>query len=331
MQASKIDIPPLLARANQLQAMAILGAMRAIAETSGAASREDRIALESAERYIFGHEPPVPFADIATVTPAVLAVALAGSDLGEDALKFLAVMAFIDGSLDKVKMASVLVYANALGIEERYLDEIKEATQDRLQEALADMSRCNMESITNRAWSGGDVNQWLLPYAGASSDPGLVERFDALGRMPEQTLGHAFWSHFEENNYAFPGDPRAVNAAFSVPHDSVHVLTGYDTKPRGEILVSTFTAAMHPKYPMAGHVLPVIFSWHLDVRINELAGDAAGALDPQEFWRAWAAGAATTVDTFSEGWDFWAYVETSLAELRERWSIPAGGLAASKL
>jgi hypothetical protein len=68
-------------------------------------------------------------------------------------------------------------------------------------------------------------------------DPGLVQRFETLGRMPEHVLGHAFWAHF--------------------------------------------------------------FSWHLDVRINELAGDAAGALDPQEFWRAWAAGAATTVDTFS--------------------------------
>jgi hypothetical protein len=78
-------------------------------------------------------------------------------------------------------------------------------------------------------------------------DPGLVQRFETLGRMPEHVLGHAFWAHF--------------------------------------------------------------FSWHLDVRINELAGDAAGALDPQEFWRAWAAGAATTVDTFSESWDFWEYVK----------------------
>lgn len=329
MQSSKIDIPPLLPRASRRQSIAILGAMRAIAETSGVASREDRLAVESAERYIFGHEAPQLFEGIAAMAPGALAAALAASDLGQDALKFVAIMAFIDGSLDKAKIASVLSYANALGIEERYLDEIKQATQDRLQEALADMSRCNMESITNRAWSGGDVNQWLLPYAGASADPRLVERFEALGRMPEQALGHAFWAHFRENNYAFPGDPRAVNAAFSVPHDTVHVLTGYDTKPRGEILVSTFTAAMHPKYPMAGHVLPVIFSWHLDVRINELAGDAAGALDPREFWRAWAAGAATTVDTFSENWDFWAYVERPLAELREQWSIPARGLATS--
>src|SRR6185503_1932961 len=56
MQSSKIDIPPLLPRASRRQSIAILGAMRAIAETSGVASREDRLAVESAERYIFGHE-----------------------------------------------------------------------------------------------------------------------------------------------------------------------------------------------------------------------------------------------------------------------------------
>ena len=90
----------------------------------------------------------------------------------------------------------------ALGIEERYLDEIKEAMQDRLQDALADMSRCNMESITNRAWSGGDVNQWLL--TGPSSDPVLVQRFEALGRMPERALGHAFLGPLQAEQLRFP-------------------------------------------------------------------------------------------------------------------------------
>jgi len=76
---------------------------------------------------------------------------------------------------------------------------------------------------------------------------------------------------------------------------------------------------MHPRYPMAGHVLPVIFSWHLKVQINAVAKDAAGALDPDEFWHAWAGGAAATVDTFAPDWDFWAHVEAPLRTLRTRW------------
>jgi hypothetical protein len=241
-------------------------------------------------------------------------------------MRFLTVMALVDGAIDKAKIATVLRYAEALGIHERYLDEIAEAAQDRLQEALADMTRCNMESITGQPWTGGDVNRWLLPYEGEGADPTLAARFAALGHLPPKSFGHAFWAHFRENGYAFPGEPSGLNAAFSVPHDSVHVLTGYDTRPRGEILASTFTAAMHRSYPMAGHVLPVILSWHIGERINKVARDATGALDVEEFWRAWAAGSAASVDTFAPDWDFWSYAEEPLGALRERWSLPRDGL-----
>jgi hypothetical protein len=329
MSNSKSDIPPLLRAASPAQTKAILGAMRAVAESGGAASEDDRSALASADRYIFGHDGPFQFDALGPVEPAALRAALAGSDLAEDAVKFLTVMAFVDGSLDKAKIASVLRYAAAFGIEERYLDDIAKAAHGRLQEVLADMTRCNMVSITGRPWSGGDVNKWLLPYGGAGADAEVARRFENLGALGAATFGHSFWAHFKDNGYDFPGAPKALNAAFSVPHDSVHVLTGYDTTPRGELLASTFTASMHPEYPMAGHVLPVIFSWHLKIEINRVAQDAGHALDPMEFWHAWAAGAAAGVDTFAPDWDFWAYVAEPLATLRERWSIPAAGLDAA--
>ena len=330
MSLPRTDVPPLLPSATVAQSKAILGAMRAVAETGGAASEDDRRSLESADRFVFGHDGSFAFDAIKPVAPAALAEIIGGGALAHEALKFLAVMAFVDGKLDKTKIAAVLGYAQALGIAEHYLDEIKEAAQDRLQEVLADMTRCNMESITGKPWAGGDINAWLLPYTGAAQDPAMVARFETLARLPEDSFGRAFWTQFKKNGYAFPGDPKGLNATFTVPHDAAHVLTGYDTTPRGEILVSTFTAAMHPKHPMAGHVLPVIFSWHLKVQINKVAGDAAGALDPAEFWHAWAGGAAAKVDTFAPGWDFWAHVEAPLRALRERWSIPVEGLEAAR-
>ena len=106
-------------------------------------------------------------------------------------------------------------------------------------------------------------------------------------------------------------------------HDSSHLLAGYDTTPRGELLVSTFTAAMHRKEAMSGHVLPVIFSWHLGIALNELAGAAKGALDPQEFWHAWARGEAMKVDLFGPAWDFWAATRDPIAAVRTRIGITA--------
>ena len=87
---------------------------------------------------MFGHEN-TGFDAIAPVAPQALVSALSGSRLGEDAAKFLTVMALVDGTLDKAKIASVLRYAQALGLHERYLDDIAAAAADRLQEALADI------------------------------------------------------------------------------------------------------------------------------------------------------------------------------------------------
>jgi len=104
---------------------------------------------------------------------------------------------------------------------------------------------------------------------------------------------------------------------------ATHVLSGYDTSPHGELLVSTFTAAMHKKEPMSGHVLPVIFSWHLGIQLNEVAKSATGAFDPEGFWRAWDRGSVINVDTFGPRWSFWDAVRTPVSELRERYAIPA--------
>jgi hypothetical protein len=194
-----------------------------------------------------------------------------------------------------------------------------------VKEALADMTRANMVSITGKAWTDADATAWLMPYAKAP-DPALAARCKTLGSLPADSFGHAFYVHYTSNGYDFPGEAKGLNAAFALPHDTVHVVTGYGTTPRGELLASTFTAAMHKDFPMAGHILPAIFSWHVDLQINPVAKDAAGGLDPEEFWHALAGGKTATIDTFAPGWDFWAYVETPLRALRKQWAIPEDGL-----
>ena len=319
-------VRPLIGDARPQQIIAILGAMRAIAEAGRGATASDQAAIGGAARYMFGYDGALDAKAVPAVTPDALATALKGSTLGEDAAKFLTIMSLIDAPVDTPKLNLVLTFAGKLGIHQRYLDEIADAAKQRLQEALADMTRANMVSITNKAWNGGDAEAWLLPYQGKAADPALVKRFEALQKLAPPIFGRVFWEHFTRNGYAFPGAPKGLNAAFSLPHDSVHVLTGYNTEARGEILASTFTASMHKNYPMAGHVLPVIFSWHENVEINKVAGTYAGALDPREVWRAYAAGAEAKVDTFAPGWDFWAYVKRPIDDLRRDWNIPVGGL-----
>jgi len=319
-------VKPLISSANREQIVAILGAMRAISEAGRGAAAADQTAISAAARYLFGYDGAVDPQAAPVVSPDALAMALADSNLAGDAAKFLTIMAMIDAPIDDAKFAAVLTYAGKLGINARYLNEIAEAARQHLQEALADMTRANMASISNHPWTGGDAGAWLMPYQGKAADPALAARFTTLKDLHRKTFGYQFWAHFNRNGYAFPGDPKGLNAAFSLPHDTVHVMTGYDTAARGEILASTFTASMHRSFPMAGHILPVIFSWHLNVEINKVAGAYAGALDPVEVWRAYAAGAQCKVDTFAPDWNFWDYVAQPIDDLRQEWNIPIGGL-----
>ena len=118
--------------------------------------------------------------------------------------------------------------------------------------AIADMTRKNFDSIISRSSEGLDPSAWIRPYAGDKADPALVARYEALGKLPQNSFGKALWDFDKKNGYPFPGDPTALNAAFGTPHNSTHVISGYDTSARGEILVSTFTAGMHPINPMSG-------------------------------------------------------------------------------
>jgi hypothetical protein len=85
--------------------------------------------------------------------------------------------------------------------------------------------------------------------------------------------------------------------------------------------VSTFIGAMHPDHPMSAEVLPVLFSWHLGIALNEIAGSRRGAFEPRKFWTAWDRGAATRVDVLDPGWDFWAATEWPLEELRREHGV----------
>lgn len=320
------DVNPFVAGATPAQIAAILGAMRAVAETNGALSEADNRTLAGASLYLFGQRQPLDAANLIAVTPAALATVIPDPALRENALKFVTIMAFVDGRLDKAKIDKVTDYANAFGLHEGYIDDIAEAAQGHVQEALAHMVRSNLESITGKDWSAdADETAWLVPYKD-KPEPELIARFEQLAQLTPGTFGHAFYEHYRSNGYDFPGAPNGLNFAFGVPHDSAHVLSGYNTTARGELLVSTFTAGMHPHLPMAGHILPVIFSWHLDIQINPVAKSARGAFDPDQFWHAWAAGKTCTIDTFAPDWDFWRHVETPLTELRRQWSIPEQGL-----
>ena len=306
------------------QARVILGAMRRIGTVHGtvALTAADRLTIDAAWRHVLGGSAPLDVDALPDVSPAALSAALPGPEARRYGLAFLAVMALVDGSVDARKIAVVAEDAGALGLHPDYLRDLTETVQGHIEWVVLDMMRHNVESIAGLAWDPKDPARAFLPYEGPGADPALAARYEGLGALAETTFGHAFWAHYRTNGYPFPGVPGALASAFATPHDSTHVLSGYSTSYQGELLVSTFTAAMHGTNAMSGHILPVIYSWHLGIELNPVAGSHHGAFDPEKFWVAWERGGAATTDVFGASWDFWAVVGEDLETLRRRYTIP---------
>lgn len=306
------------------QALAILGAMRAVAlgHGGGAATEMDRKTIAAAAAIVFGLQGVDP-EGIAPVDPAGLSALVESDAEAEQAVRMLAVMSLADGVVDAEKTALVLAYAQALGVREGYLEILTEVAEDEVAQATACMMRKNVGSFPHLDAGRLEISAVapFLPYKDAP-DPELEARYKALGELPPDTFGRAFYDHFHRNSFAFPGNLDGLAEGFTTPHDSSHVLSGYSTSEAGEVCVSTFIGAMHPDHPMAAEVLPVIFSWHVGIKLNELAQSAEGAFEPRHFWTAWERGAATTVDVVAADWDFWAATPVSLEELRREYGVP---------
>jgi hypothetical protein len=300
---------------------ATLRAMKHVATAGGAhpLTDTDRVALSAAYAVVFGGEGELDPAALPDITPAQLADAVAPANR-EHAAAFLAVMATVDGTVDRARIDEAVHYVNAFGLHEPYLRDLGDLTERKLAEVRADVARRNERSFTG-ADADETIDAWIGLYR-EHPDPALHARFEALTASSPGTFGRAFADFYADNGFAFPGVPEAPNQEFAVPHDSAHVLSGYDTSVQGELLVSTFTAGMHPDDAVTAHILPVIISWHLGVPLADFAGSATGALDPRKFWVAWSRGDQLTGDTLARDWDFWAHVDRPLDDVRAAMGVP---------
>ena len=144
---------------------AILGAMRQVALASGGPiTYADTMSILAAGRYLLRRPGLGDIDTLPAVDPADLVVALKGEgELAREAVKYLAIMALVDGSLDHAKLARVLEYARALDVEEDYLTELVEAASGHLAWVMADMTRKNFDSVISKSSKGLDPVAWITP------------------------------------------------------------------------------------------------------------------------------------------------------------------------
>lgn len=275
----------------------------------------------AAGRLLFRPAVDVEVGALPRIEPQDLARAVGSDrDLAEHAAALIACASLADGQIDPQRLRKVVEYAHAMHVREGWVRDVLQVARGRLAWAMADMARRNVSTFPRWA-RPDDTMPPMLPYeAQTDDDKRLAARFLELEELPKATFGHQFWAHFRRHGFGFPGEKEAFTGLFAVPHDGLHVLSGYSTSIQGELLVSTFTGAMHRRDALRAHILPVIFEWHVGHEVNGI-GAQQGALDPEKFLVSWQRGASTTADVLSPDWDFWAVAARDLDELRADYGI----------
>ncbi len=325
-------------------ASVIVRAAVTVATTGGTTplSAADRRGITSAMATVFGVPGDLDVGALAPVSSGELVRVVDDGGLRTDLVRMLAVLALLDGTVEKGKIDLVLDFASALHVHAEFVDALHQLRLDHARWVGYDMIRANVATIPGVPWHPDDPYAPFLPYGGAGTDPVLSERYQRLGSLDPGTLGRSFFEHYKGNGYAFPGSSEGLVEAWATPHDCLHVLSGYSTSAQGELLVAAFTGGvLDPAIDfMESHVLPTILIYHLGIDINKglNAGDRGrmGAdptwadnydgnvhlgLDAAKLWVAWERGRAMTEDVYSGHWDFWAHTTTTVGELRTRWGI----------
>ncbi|QYL28791.1 hypothetical protein TM48_03170 [Mycobacterium shottsii] len=275
----------------------------------------------AAGRLLFRPAVEIEPSGLGRIEPQELARAVGPDrDLAEHAAALIACASLSDGRIDPGRLRKVVEYAHAMHVRAGWVRDVLQVARGHLAWAMADMTRRNRSTFPGWA-SPDDTLTEMMPYrAQTDEDKRLAARFLALEGLPEGTFGHQFWAHFRRHGFGFPGETEAFAGLFAVLHDGLHVLSGYSTSIQGELLVSTFTGAMHRRDALRAHILPVIFEWQVSHEVNGI-GARRGALDPVKFLVSWQRGDSMTTDVLAPNWDFWSVVDVELDELRVRYAI----------
>jgi ubiquinone biosynthesis protein Coq4 len=163
----------------------------------------------------------------------------------------------------------------------------------------------------------------ILGLRGLVEDPLVAAPFLALGELPAGTLGRAFFTHYREHGFTFPGEKGGFPES-GVYHDFVHVLAGYGTDPLGELQVGGFTAGFRKQDPLFVAMLPLLV-FCADINVTPIPHDQVDQLFAQpgvaeKFLHAVERGERVKID-LSDKWDFWPHVAKPLAEVREELGI----------
>ncbi len=303
-----------------------LRAMRTVVARNGALPPAARAMMEAAQKLLMSLD--VDLDTLEPITPDELGTCITTPGLAEQLVQGMIVNVLADGEPDSGAFERLQAFATALGISTPALRTVRLLIEKNMLLFRLDfMRRSHIADMVKDAYKhhGGirGVAEALLGLRGMYEDEELAARFVALGELPANTLGRAYFQHCRGHGFAFPGERNGFPLSGAY-HDMVHVLSGYGTEPQEELLVGGFTAAFKKTNPFYV-VLLVSFLWGAGVNVTpvpqpHLPGLLAKGDLAERFIHALERGSRVNTD-LTDNWDFWPYLPLPLAEARARLGI----------
>ena len=106
--------------------------------------------------------------------------------------------------------------------------------------AAADFQRCFEARIAARS----EPSMAEVPIQDEAPEPELVARIEALGDLPEGSLGWALIDFYRRNHLETPGTRATKVNHLYIDHDMIHVIAGIEPTGEGEIALGAFQSAM---------------------------------------------------------------------------------------
>jgi uncharacterized tellurite resistance protein B-like protein len=302
----------------------MLRAMKTVALADGELHPKERRLIEIAANTL-GVDVLVDELD--EISAADLAAGLAQHEARESLVKQLVMLTTLDGEVTEDEVERLEEFAQALGSHERAVHNLRQLLEGHLKRMMAD--------IVRRSFMPRKI-KWLVTEADLSSvwgvakvalgvtDPKLAARCEALGKLPEGTLGRVLHDHHVDNGFFLPGQKDGFPMAMAF-HDLGHVVSGYGTDSQGELLVAGFQAGYLEEDPLVMYLMiSMLFQLGIEP-IAELRGvePERNQLDLDAYEDAYRRGAARNQSLLN--WDPWPYMEWPLEKLRAELGVPPLG------
>jgi hypothetical protein len=300
--------------------------------------------------YVLGllHAWPAPapaqrtFVELATarlaVAPSDVSVESLGPARRPEALQLLLVLTCLGTEVKEAQLTALEKLNRQLPQPTPWLRILRHASAGRGKRAtmaLAPLSpdgKALLRLVWKREGLLGVIRAMLSTLGRGPKNAALAARYEKLGELPKDTLGHAFFVHMRSRKLPLPGEKGSL-PELAMHHDLMHVLTGFDTDARGEGRLAGFYAGATSRHPVEGadafaFVMVGLLTFHLGYDIGPtFVGAERGVVEPRELLRFIELGDRVPFDVL-RAWRFEDDLARPLQEVRRRFGIhPDGALA----